>query len=369
MRLGPDDGVGPGSVGGDPPQFPPNTSRGAVAGRREGFREAVPMQRYEAASGNGRPPAPAESIGARSELDALRVACRRQAHVIELLTAVASNLRGGGAALSAENAELRSANERLGRQRGDGAARGEGALDVRLPLDARAPGAARIVVGRLRGRVPALVLEDALLVVSELVTNSVCHSGASDGAVVVLRVDLTGTLVRLEVEDPGRGGVIAPRAADLDGGFGLNLVQGLSERWGLSAWPRAARACGRISRARPRRHLRRRPTAGPREITSRWNARQRASDRARADAHARRTMTEARPQGDRLHERQPRRSRPRRRGLRARTRAPRCALASRGRRPAAVRRPQTPSCRSGRRRAGTSRRRRLDRRLFPTGTP
>ena len=191
------------------------------------------MQRHEAASGNGRPPASAESIGARSELDALRVACRRQAHVIELLTAVASNLRGGGAALSAENAELRSANERLGRQRGDGAARGGGVLDVCLPLDARAPGAARIVVGRLRGRVPALLLENALLVVSELVTNSVCHSGASDGAVVVLRVDLTGTLVRLEVEDPGRGGVIAPRDADLGGGFGLNLVQGLSERWGV----------------------------------------------------------------------------------------------------------------------------------------
>ena len=40
-------------------------------------------------------------------------------------------------------------------------------------------------------------------------------------------------MVRLEVEDPGRGGVIAPRAPDLGGGFGLNLVQELSERWGL----------------------------------------------------------------------------------------------------------------------------------------
>ena len=103
-------------------------------------------------------------------------------------------------------------------------------------------------MGRLRGRVPALVLKDAELVVSELVTNSVCHSGASDGAVVV-QVGLTGTMVRLEVEDPGRGGVIAPRAPDLGGGFGLNLVQGLSERWGLKrvaaggtrAWAQLAR--------------------------------------------------------------------------------------------------------------------------------
>jgi anti-sigma regulatory factor (Ser/Thr protein kinase) len=163
----------------------------------------------------------------------LRSACRRQAHVIELLSAATSNLRSGAAALRAENAELRAANERIGRQGRNGAARGAGALEVSLPLGAQAPGVARTVVERLRGRVHVSVLEDALLVVSELVTNSVCHSGAPAGAVAVVRVELTDTMVRLEVEDAGRGGVIAPRAPDLGGGFGLNLVGGLSERWGL----------------------------------------------------------------------------------------------------------------------------------------
>ena len=40
---------------------------------------------------------------------------------------------------------------------------------------------------------------------------------------------------RLEVEDPGRDGVIAPQPQDLrnGGGMGLNLVQMLSERWGV----------------------------------------------------------------------------------------------------------------------------------------
>jgi anti-sigma regulatory factor (Ser/Thr protein kinase) len=207
------------------------------------------MQPHEGALSNGRPPSPARLIGARSELDGLRSACRRQARLIERLTAVASNLRSGAAALKADNAELRSANERMERQSGDGAARG-GALAVCLPLDARAPGAARMVVGRLRGRVPASVLEDARLVVSELVTNSVCHSGASTGAVVVVRAELIGTMVRLEVEDPGCDGVIAPREPDLGGGFGLNLVQRLSERWGLErvaaggtrVWAHLARA-------------------------------------------------------------------------------------------------------------------------------
>jgi anti-sigma regulatory factor (Ser/Thr protein kinase) len=206
------------------------------------------MQPHDGA--NRRPQSPAETVGARSELHGLRLACRRQAHVIEMLTAAASNLHRGAAALRAENAELRSANERMGGQGGDGAARRGGALEVCLPLDARAPGAARIVVERLRGRVPASVLEDARLVVSELVANSVCHSGASADAEVVVRVELTGTVVRLEAEDPGRSGVIAPRAPGLGGGFGLNLVQRLSERWGLErvaaggtrVWAELARA-------------------------------------------------------------------------------------------------------------------------------
>ena len=205
---------------------------------------------------NGRPRLPAESVGASSELDGLRSTCRRQARVIEQLTAVASNLRSGAVALRAENAELRFAGDRMGRQDGDGAEREGGALDVRLPLDVRAPGAARIVVGRLRGRIPALVLDDALLVVSELVTNGVSHSGASDGAIIV-RVELTGTMVRLEVEDPGRSGVIAPRAPGPGGGFGLNIVQGLCERWGLErvaaggtrVWAQLARASAPVASA------------------------------------------------------------------------------------------------------------------------
>ena len=66
-------------------------------------------------------------------------------------------------------------------------------------------------------------------------TNAVRHSSPSDGGVVVLSVELTGTMVRLEVRDPGCAGVIAPRAPDLEhgGGFGLHVVRAVSERWGL----------------------------------------------------------------------------------------------------------------------------------------
>jgi anti-sigma regulatory factor (Ser/Thr protein kinase) len=196
------------------------------------------MQSSEATSTRRRQASRAEPVDPRSELHRLRATCRRQARAVELLSAALSTLRGGSAALKAENAELRAVNERLGRQvdaggRPGGEASAGGALEVRLPLDAQAPGAARLVVGGVRDRVPLSVLADAQLMVSELVTNSVRHSGAPAGGVVVVRVQVTAAMLRLEVEDPGRGGAIAPRMPDFRGGFGLNLVQALSERWGL----------------------------------------------------------------------------------------------------------------------------------------
>ena len=198
------------------------------------------MQPHQAGLTNGRRGSLTEPDSARSEREGLQATCRRQAHLIDTLSEAVLALRSGAAALKAENADLRAADGRI-RNRGSGrrrASNGTGDGDVHelpLALDARASAAARIVVAdALRGRVAASVLADVQLVMSELVTNSVRHSAASAGGVVV-RVQLTGTMVRLEVEDLGRGGVIAPRSPDLNGGggFGLNLVQALSERWGI----------------------------------------------------------------------------------------------------------------------------------------
>jgi anti-sigma regulatory factor (Ser/Thr protein kinase) len=197
------------------------------------------MQPHQAGLTNGRRGSLTEPDSARSEREGLQATCRRQAHLIDTLSEAVLALRSGAAALKAENADLRAADGRI-RNRGSGRRRasngtGDGDMHEPLALDARAPAAARIVVAdALRGRVAASVLADVQLVMSELVTNSVRHSAASAGGVVV-RVQLTGTMVRLEVEDLGRGGVPAPRPPDLKGGggFGLNLVQALSERWGL----------------------------------------------------------------------------------------------------------------------------------------
>jgi hypothetical protein len=54
--------------------------------------------------------------------------------------------------------------------------------------------------------------------------------------VVSVRAQVAADVLRLEVEDRGSSGSIARRAPDLQhgGGFGLNLVEALSRRWGVN---------------------------------------------------------------------------------------------------------------------------------------
>jgi anti-sigma regulatory factor (Ser/Thr protein kinase) len=111
-----------------------------------------------------------------------------------------------------------------------------GRRETRLRSDVKAPSAARRAVAHaLVGRVTDAVLGSVQLLVSELVTNSVRHSGGTPTDLIVVRVELTLSAIRLEVEDPGDGRAVALREPDVDrgGGFGLTLVQTVSERWGL----------------------------------------------------------------------------------------------------------------------------------------
>ena len=108
-------------------------------------------------------------------------------------------------------------------------------VELVIALDTRAPGAARdFVVACLAQQVAAPALDSAQLVVSELVTNSLRHCGAPMDEVIV-SVELMPVRLRIGVQDSGTDAVIAAAPADLvdGGGFGLNLVQMLSERWGV----------------------------------------------------------------------------------------------------------------------------------------
>ena len=195
------------------------------------------MQPEQVAPRDGGSSPPVLPLAAWPLAERLRAACRRHVELVDTLGAAVLSLSGASAARMA-GGERRRAAGRDGD--GDGAFAGSRVggghpVAVLLPLDARAPGAARIVVDGLRRSVAPAVVEDAQLVVSELVSNSVRHSGAPDDGVLELCVGVTETLVCVEVADPGCGGVVAPRAPDFEGGggFGLPLVRALAERWGL----------------------------------------------------------------------------------------------------------------------------------------
>lgn len=101
-----------------------------------------------------------------------------------------------------------------------------------LPLLARScPSARRTAAHLLRTwQVPdGSRVQDALLVVSELVGNAVRHGGER----VVLELDLEGTVLVVGVRDDAEG-LPRQRAVDdqAEGGRGLDIVAALSEEWG-----------------------------------------------------------------------------------------------------------------------------------------
>ena len=104
---------------------------------------------------------------------------------------------------------------------------------VDIARDPRAPANARRVVDDLSGRVAEDVIPDVKLLVSELITNSVKYGGEGD---VQLVIDIHDQRkMRVEVVDQGVGfvPVARDRPSTEVGGWGLHLVQTLSNRWGV----------------------------------------------------------------------------------------------------------------------------------------
>src|SRR4051795_257557 len=75
-----------------------------------------------------------------------------------------------------------------------------------LAPDAHAPATARQeLTARLAGALPPELVDDILLLATELVTNGVRHSPAADGGSVDVGVFLEPASIRVEVSDPGSG--------------------------------------------------------------------------------------------------------------------------------------------------------------------
>jgi anti-sigma regulatory factor (Ser/Thr protein kinase) len=114
---------------------------------------------------------------------------------------------------------------------------GPGVPDLEIDLEAsrEAPRVARSAVA---GFSETLALEPVtlatlLLLVSELVTNSVVHPDTPSK--IRLRARVRADRIRVEVTDAGSGFTPRPRdRSRLDGGYGLHLVASQAGDWGVT---------------------------------------------------------------------------------------------------------------------------------------
>jgi anti-sigma regulatory factor (Ser/Thr protein kinase) len=110
-------------------------------------------------------------------------------------------------------------------------------LALQLPSRPEAPSAARKALASLNGDLHLISetrLQDAELLVSELVANAVRHA-VSDA--VALTVSATATTLWIEVANSGPAfdaSTLPEPSSERAGGWGLRIVDVLAHRWGIT---------------------------------------------------------------------------------------------------------------------------------------
>jgi anti-sigma regulatory factor (Ser/Thr protein kinase) len=110
-------------------------------------------------------------------------------------------------------------------------------LDLRFVPGRRAPEAARRGLEALRSTFDDATVDDAVLLVSELVTNSVRHAGLGAADTICVEVRQEPSMLHVEVADPGAGFPVDPVLPRADGGWGLLLLDRVADRWGVRRDP------------------------------------------------------------------------------------------------------------------------------------
>jgi anti-sigma regulatory factor (Ser/Thr protein kinase) len=108
-------------------------------------------------------------------------------------------------------------------------------VELRVPAAPNEVSHVRKALGSLG--LPPAIRDDACLLVSELVTNSIRHSGLGPQDRVRVRAERSGTKLRVDVHDRAAatphkvaGSIRPPSGAE--SGWGLFLVDRLATRWG-----------------------------------------------------------------------------------------------------------------------------------------
>jgi serine/threonine-protein kinase RsbW len=109
-------------------------------------------------------------------------------------------------------------------------------LDVALRLkpDEHSPAKARRSLESLRASLDDPVVDDAALLVSEIVSNSVRHADLDATDAIEVRIRGSRSMLHVDVIDPGPGfDPEAPQDRHAEGGWGLWLLDRLATRWGV----------------------------------------------------------------------------------------------------------------------------------------
>lgn len=88
------------------------------------------------------------------------------------------------------------------------------------------------------------------LLTSEVVTNSIRHAGLRESDRILLAARLTRDFVRVEVRDPGEG--FDPGVRHDAPGYGLRMLEILSDRWGVDRVETGCRVWFEVDRRRRR---------------------------------------------------------------------------------------------------------------------
>jgi anti-sigma regulatory factor (Ser/Thr protein kinase) len=107
-------------------------------------------------------------------------------------------------------------------------------IDLRLRPDVNSPAEARRSLEALRPSLNHLLVDDAVLLVSEIVSNSVRHASLDESDAIEVRVRGSDSMLHVDVIDPGPGfdpERVGP--SEREGGWGLRLLDRLATRWGV----------------------------------------------------------------------------------------------------------------------------------------
>ena len=105
--------------------------------------------------------------------------------------------------------------------------------ELRLRPESSAPGLARAAIAAAASGLPAMMVADAELLTSEVVTNAVRHARLDPLQEIVVRIVADG-FVRVEVADPGPPFDVDLREPISDSsGWGLLLLDVIATSWGV----------------------------------------------------------------------------------------------------------------------------------------